>query len=544
MSVEVRDIEKVVADAEPIINGIKDKYDGTEYYCDTELAGTIIMFIAHLKHTGGKLGGVNFQLLPFQVTFIVETLAVMQHKNGYRKHKEVIMFVSRKQGKTELLAAINLWMFFMDKEKQKEQYVIASDILQASILYAAIISMLKQTNWLEDLVQIFKAEKKIQTVDETFVDYFKVLSATAGTKDGLKGSLITSDETHSYPDSALFDVMSESMAHREQPLSIMISTAGYNKMGFFHRKLLYARQVMEGIIDDPSMFLMDFGLPDDADWEDEKNWIKCNPALGYGVKMDYLRDKFNKALHSASDEVSFRTKHLCQWVDSAKTWISSKDWKASHTKDFNEDDLIGRECYAGLDLSSTTDITSFVLVFPWDDGTGYDVITRSFIPKDTARVRSKEDRVSYLDWAKEGHMTLTEGNIIDYEDLYYHIMQDVAKFTILQIAFDRWNSTSLITKLMQEGVECVAVGQGFKTISPAVKAVESLVLTKKLNHDNNPILAWAISNVALETDAAENYKLSKEKAIERIDPAVALCMAVIRAESFREAEIDWDSLIG
>ena len=536
--------EDIVKAGMVIVGEIAKTYEGTSYWVDDKLAFKLLTFISLLRHTGGDLGGVEFRLLPFQIEYLTQTLCVLNKSDDSRKHTESILFIPRKAGKSELTAAITLWMFFMDKEKQKEIYSIASETTQAAIIYQATIQMLRGMPSLMKRVQIFKAEKKIQSTTGEFVDLYRVLSAVASTKDGLKTSVTISDEAAAYPDSALYDVVVEGSAHRKQGLAILVTTAGYLKMGFFHRKLLYARQVMDGIIEDPTVYLMDYCVPEDADWEDEELWKAANPALNFGVTLKYLRAKFNKAQHSASEEVSFRTKHINQFTDSAVTWIKSQDWNASHTREFNEEDLIGRECFAGLDLSSTTDITAFVLVFPWDDGTGYDVITRSFIPKDTAKVRSKEDKVSYLDWAKSGYITLTEGNIIDYEDLYYHIMGDVEKFAIKEISFDRWNSTSLITKLMQEGVECVAVGQGFKTISPAVKAVESLVLTKKLNHDNNPILAWAISNVALETDAAENYKLSKEKAIERIDPAVALCMAVIRAESFREAEVDWTSLIG
>ncbi len=541
--VVVRDIEQVRLDAAPTIKKISKKYEGTDFYVDKKLAIKIISFISMLKHTGGKLGGTNFQLLPFQVEFIVETLAVMQHRNGFRKHKTSILFVPRKQGKTELLAAVNLWLFFGDTEKQKEQYVVAAETTQASILYAAIISMLKQTPFLMKNIQIFKAERKIQTTKGTFIDLFRVLSAIAGTKDGLKGSCLTADEAHAYPDSSLYDVMSESMAHREQPLSVVISTAGYNKQGFFHKMLLYARQVISGVIKDDSIYLMDFSLSEDEDWTDEKNWIKCNPAIGYGVKMDYLRDKFHKALYSATDEVSFKTKHLCMWVDSAVTWIKHKDWIDSNQKDFTEEDLIGRECYAGLDLSSTTDITSYALAFPNEDGS-YDILSRNFIPEDTARVRAKEDKVSYLDWARTDALTLTSGNVIDYQDLFIHIMNDVGKFAIKEIAFDRWNATSIITKLEEEGVLCVAHGQGYKSMSPATKAIESLTLQKKINHGNNPVLTWCISNVCLQTDAAENVKIDKSKSQERVDAAVALAMAINRAESHKDETADWESLIG
>ena len=542
--VTVRSPEKVRLDAEIVIQKIYLKYSKTDdFYVDLELARKIITFISLLKHTGGKLGGVNFQLLPFQVEFTVETLAVIQRRNGYRKHKTSILFVPRKQGKTELLAAMNLWLFFGDKEKQKEQYVIASETTQASILYAAIVSMLKQSPPLAKRVQIFKAERKIQTTKGTFIDLFRVLSAIAGTKDGLKGSCLTADEAHAYPDSALYDVMTESMAHREQPLSILISTAGYNKQGFFHRTLLYARQVMEGIIKDPSIYLMDFSLEDDEDWTKEENWVKCNPALGYGVKMDYLRDKFQKAQYSASDEVSFKTKHLCIFTDAAVTWIKSKDWEASATTQYTEEDLLGQECYAGLDLASTTDLAAFVLVFPQPDKT-FKVLCRFFVPKENAMSRSKVDKVSYLDWIREKYITATEGNVIDYEVIENTIRADMEKFDLKEIAFDRWNSHALVTNLEQDGALMVGFGQGFQSMSSPVKEIEALVLQKRLDHGNNPVLTWNIANCVTVSDAADNVKLDKSKAQEKIDGAVALTMAVGRASVHIDDTPDVDSLIG
>jgi len=518
-------------------------YKGTPYYVDMDKISKILKFVLLLNHTGGSLAGTPFRLLPFQAEFIIQVLGVLNRETGYRKHKEACLHIPRKSGKTEVSAALNLVMLFMDNEPQKEIYSIASETQQAAILYHAAVSMLKQSPTLLKRIKQYKAEKKLEVKGRAFVDLYRVLSAVAGTKDGLKTSTVFADEPHAYPDSALYDVVTEGMAHRDQPLAILLSTSGYNKNGFYYRKLQYMLQVMQGIIDDPSIYLMYFGLSDDDDWTDEENWKKVNPALGYGVKMDYLRDKFHKALHSATDEVSFKTKHLNMWVDSAVTWIRHADWVASNQKMFTEKDLYGRECYAGLDLASTTDLTAFVLVFPNDDGS-YDVLARFFIPEDTAMQRSKEDKVSYLDWIKEGWITATPGNVIDYEHIYSHITSDLHKFDVKEIAFDRWNALSIVTKLEEDGVTCVGFGQGFKSMSSPVKAIESLVLQKQLNHGNNPVLTWNVSNVAIVTDAAENVKMDKSKAQERIDGAVALAMAIGRAETYKEDQADWESLIG
>ena len=521
---------------------LEKRYEGTPWYLDMSLSTKVLTFITLLKHTGGSLGGTPFRLLPFQAEFVLQSLCVMARDTGFRKHKECIMSIPRKNGKTEQGAGFNLWMLFGDGEPQKELYSIASETQQAAILYGATQQMLKNIPALLKRSKTYLAEKKITSNSSDFVDLYRVLSAVAGTKDGLKTSTVFADEPHAYPDSALYDVVTEGMAHRDQPLAFLFSTAGYNKQGFYHRKLLYARKVMKGIIKDDSIYLMDFSLEDDEDWTDEKNWRKVNPALGFGVKMAYLRDKYHKALHSATDEVSFKTKHLNMWVDSAVTWLRSTDWNASVTTKYTEEDLAGRECYAGLDLASTTDLAVYVLVFPMEDKT-YRVLCRFFVPKDNAALRAKVDRVSYLDWIREGYITATPGNVIDYDVIEENLLADNEKFDIRELAFDRWNSHALINNVEQQGMIVVGFGQGFKSMSSPIKEIEALVLQKRLDHGDNPVLNWNISNCVIIRDPADNVKLDKSKAQEKIDGAVALAMAVGRASVHVDDTPDIDSLI-
>jgi len=535
--------EEILDAAIKIAEIIKEEYEGTPYFVDMQKAKLVLTFITLLKHTGGSLGGVDFRLLPFQAEFIIQSLCVLSRETKLRKHSEAIMNIPRKNGKSELGAAITLILYFLDDEKQKEIYSIASETTQAAILFGAVLQMLKQLPALIKRVRHFKAEKKIQTTNGEFVDLYRVLSAEAGTKDGLKTSAVMADEPHAYPDAALYNVVTEGMAHRDQGIAFLLSTAGYKKQGFYHRKLLYAKQVMQGVIEDPSIYLMDFSLDDDADWTDESLWEQANPALGYGVKMKYLRNKYHKALHSATDEVSFKTKHLNMWVDSAVTWIKQTAWKASSKKVYTEKELEGRECYGGLDLASVTDLAAFSLVFPLGNGE-YAVLMRYFVPGENAMERAKTDRVSYLDWIREGWITETEGNVIDYETIKHQILKDKERFDIREIAFDRWNSHNLVTQLEENGLTMVGFGQGYQSMSSPVKEVETLVLQKKLQHGDNPVLTWNVANCVTVSDAADNVKLDKSKAVEKIDGAVAMVMAVGRAAVYKDDAPDFDSLIG
>lgn len=537
--IKVLSVQEVRDRAEAIIDTVANKYNNTDYYLDKELAIKIIHFISLLKHTGGNLGGVNFQLLPFQVEYTIETLAVLKKKNGYRRYTTSILFLPRKSGKTELIAALNVWMLFGDKEKQKENYIIASETQQATILYNAMVSMIKQAPFLLSKVDIWKSTKTIEKNNSDFRDIFKVLSSNYSSKDGYKSSLLSADEPHSYPDSSLFDVMTESMAHREQPLSLLLSTAGYNQQGFFKRLLDYAVQVKDGIIENDSIYLMYFGIKDDEDWNSEEVWRRVNPALGYGVKMDYLRDKYKKALYSGEEEVSFKTKHLNMWTNSADVWIKNEVWVDSFKYTVEENELSGRECYAGLDLASTTDITAFVMVFPNEDGV-FDVVCRFWIPEDSMRERERRDKVPYSKWVSDGYIKTTKGNVVDYEFIEEDIKKDVEKFNVKLIAFDRWNSSSIITRLENEGIDnLVGFGQGFASMSAPTKEIETLVLQKKLNHGNNPVLNWMCSNVAIKRDPSDNIKIDKAKSSEKVDGMVALAMSIGMYQSDRTEDEDF-----
>ena len=525
IDIRVFTIQEVRENAIPVYNKISKKYEDTNYFLDIELAKKIIGFISMLKHTGGNLGGINFQLLPFQVEFIIETLAVLSLKTRLRKHKTSILFVSRKNGKTELLSAINLWMLFGDAEKQKEQYVLASETQQASILYNAIVAMIKQAPILSAKCTVFRSTKTVEKNNTEFRDIFKVLTSNAESKDGFKASCTTSDEAHAYRDSSLYDVMNESMAHRDAPLSIVISTAGYNQQGFFKRMVDYAVQVSEGIIENDSYYIMHLGIKEGEDWSDEEVWKRCNPALGYGVKIDYLRDKFLKAQHSGDDEVSFRTKHLCQWTNAATVWIKDEVWTANQTKPITLELLRGRTCYGGLDLSSTTDISALVLVFPNSDGS-IDVIRRYWIPEDNMRERARKDRVPYIDWHRDGHILSTVGNVIDYDFIEKEIIELSEIVQIETLHYDRWNSANLANHLVDNGINAVGFGQGFASMSNPTKMIETLALQNKINHENDPVLRWMCSNILLQTDSAGNLKIDKAKSRERVDGQVALAMAI------------------
>lgn len=502
--------------------------DGTKYYLDENLAKKVISFISILKHTGGEIAGVMFQLLHFQIKFLIDVICTKKRSDNNRRYTTAMLMLPRKNGKTELIAGVLNYFLFADNEKGKEIYCAANETDQAKILYMATETMIKQNKTLEKKCTRYKSTRTIEKSGD-FEDFVKVLTSNADTKDGLKPYIVVYDELHAAKNSELYTVLEEGMAHRTEPLFIIISTAGYNQQGIMKQKYDYAKKVEAGIINDPSFYSMIFE-PDEGDsWEDEETWIKCNPALGYGVKLDYLRNKFIKAQHSGEDEVAFKTKHLDMWTNSAKAWIKNEVWEASFKYEIDEYELEGKECFGGLDLASTTDIAAFVLLFPKEDGE-YDVLCRFWVPDENMKERTRRDKVPYTSWAINKHIKDTPGNIIDYAFIEHQIKQDCESFNVKEIAYDRWNASSIVTRLDEAEVSTmVPFGQGFGSMSAPTKEIETLTIQKKLNHGNNPVLTWMMSNVALKRDPADNIKIDKAKSSEKVDGMVALAMALGRA---------------
>jgi phage terminase large subunit-like protein len=319
-------------------------------------------------------------------------------------------------------------------------------------------------------------------------------------------------------------VLETGMGARSQPLTIYITTAGTNKNGPCHADWQRAERIRDGVLKDDTFLPCIYAAEPEDDPFLEETWKKANPNYGITLKQDYFHQKSTKAKQSASEEVVFRTLHLNQWCSTASRWIRHGAWEE------NGGPLrptAGRVAYCGVDLASTTDTTAFVAVWPDEDGT-YDVYSHIFIPEDRAEESAKRDRVPYLQWAKEGYVRLTEGDICDYDAVRDFILSFCERNEVRAVAIDRYNATHLTTQLVAEGVKVEPFGQGFLSMSAPSKLLETLILGKRLRHGGNPVLAWQMSNVQVKVDDAGNIKPSKKNSSStaRIDAAVALIMAL------------------
>ena len=494
---------------------------------DPDKADRAVRFIEMLPHTKGRWAGKPFWLLPWQEQIIRDLFGIVK-ADGTRQFRMAYVEIPKKNGKSELAAAIALYMLYADGEASPEVYGAAADRQQASIVFDVAKRMVEMTPSLLKRSKIMGATKRI--VNYTNAGFYQVLSAEVGTKHGLNVSALCLDELHTQPNRNLFDVLTKGSGDaRLQPLYFLITTAGTDRNSICYEVHNKAKDVLKGTRIDPSFYPVLYGLDDEDDWGDEKNWYKANPSLGYTIQLDRVRDAYREALTNPAEENVFRQLRLDQWVGSTVAWIPE------HIYDLGDipidiDRLKSRECYCGLDLSSTSDITAFVMVFPpMHEGDKYIVVPHFWLPRETLDLRVRRDHVPYDVWEKQGLFHVTEGNVVDYNFVRKTINELNTLFHIKEIGVDRWNATQLITDLEGDGFTMVPIGMGFKDMSPGMKELYKLLLEGKIIHGGNPVLRWMAGNVVAEIDAAENIKPSKKKSTEKIDGIVAWIMGLDRA---------------
>ena len=493
------------------------------------LADRAVAFINSLKHTKGIWYGKNFELLPWQDKIVRDLFGTLK-PNGYRQYNTAYVEIPKKQGKSELAAAIALYLTCGDNEYGAEVYGCAADRQQASIVFDVAVEMINQCPALKRRCKILASSKRI--VYEPLKSFYQVLSAESYTKHGLNVHGVIFDELHAQPNRALYDVMlTGSGDARKQPLYFLITTAGTDRNSICYEVHQKAEDILRGKKHDPTFYPVIYGLADDDDWTDEKNWYKANPSLDITVDIDKIRAAFNNAKENPAEENLFRQLRLNQWVKQSVRWMPMDKWKLC---DFpiDKERLKGRVCYGGLDLSSTTDITAFVLVFPPESGDEegkYEVLPFFWLPEETLDLRVRRDHVPYDTWKAKGLVMTTEGNVVHYGFIEKFIEDLGTQYQIKEIAYDRWGAVQMVQNLEGMGFTIVPFGQGYKDMSPPTKELMKLVLEKKIAHGGNEVLDWMIDNIYIKTDPAGNIKPDKEKSTEKIDGAIALIMALDRA---------------
>lgn len=496
---------------------------------DEARADRAIKFISNLKHTKGKFFGKRFELLPWQEKILRDVYGTVRDEDPtIRQYSTAYVEIPKKQGKSELAAGIALNQLCNDNEWRAEVYGCAADRQQASIIYDVAVDMVKQSPALMKRIKLVPSVKRMVYLPTGSI--YQVLSAEVATKHGLNVSACVFDELHTQPNRALYDVMTQGSGDaRAQPLWFFLTTAGTDRNSICWEVHQKALDVLEGRKVDPRFYPVVYGLKEDEDWHDEKNWYKANPSLGHTIDIEKVRDAYRKALETPADEMMFRQLRLNQWVKNSVRWMRMDKWDAC-AADIKIEALRGRPCYGGLDLSSTSDLTAFVLVFPpEDEGEGYTVLPWFWLPEEQMKLRVQRDHVPYDQWAGQGFINLTEGDVVHYGAVKQRILEICEMFDVQEIAVDRWNATMMIQELEDEGLNVVRFGQGYRDMSPPTKELMRLVLRGEIRHTGHPVLRWCMDNAYVRTDPAGNQKIDKEKSTEKVDGAVAMVMGLARA---------------
>lgn len=486
------------------------------------MAERVILFIEELPITSGKLAGTTMRLRDWQKDFIRSVYG--PQRDGRRLVRTALLSLPRKNGKTQLLAALALAHLCGPCAEMRGQiYSAASDRNQASLIFKELVAVIERMEWMSDRLNVKNFNKIVEDIENGST--YEAMSSDARKAHGLSPSFIICDEVAQWRGRELYDNLISGMDAREQPLCIVIGTQSADDLSLMSELVDYSERISNGEITDETFHGVVYAAQKDADWLDEAVWHAANPALSDFKSLTGMRAQATQAKRIPVREASFRNLHLNQRIDAEVRFISAPDWIACGDEPVDAVSLYGRPCWAGLDLSSVSDLTSLVLYFPHDGGA---VLPFFWIPSENIQDRSDTDRVPYRVWRDQGLIEATPGRAVDYKYVVRRLAQITADFDLQLCGFDRWRIDQIKRIMAEEGIDIPLenFGQGFRDMGPAVDALEAAVLDKKLRHGSNAPLTWCMSNTVVETDPAGSRKLSKRRSREKIDGAVALAMAL------------------
>jgi len=501
------------------------------YYFDDKEAEWVLSIVGLFRHTKGKFYGEHFQLFPFQAFFLAILFGLKRKDTNKRLIRKALYVTAKKSGKSELAGAIGALMTFFDGENGAECYSAANKFDQALFCWQAGKTICKQlsadSKSFRDTLKVYDSINNRSILATDTDSFFKPIAADAKTLDGVNPHLAIIDEYHEAKDSTVPDNMSSGMVLRAQPILLYVTTRGFNVRGPLWQLERVAIDILEGKKTDDSFFPLIFALDKGDDWNDKSVWCKANPGIGRAPTWEGIESEYTKAINEgATAEVNFKTKNLNIWVRQSKTWITDRIWMKG-AKTINYDDLKGRTCFAAADLASRRDLADIGALFPPLPGKrNFIFIHKSYIPEDNANERAKNDGVPYLDWIKEGKITATPGNVIDYDKIRQDILAYHGKYSIETLHYDPAFATEVMTKSHERGVPVVEFTQYYKNFNRAITELDKLITEGRLIHGGDPVLRWCAGNVVIKRNATGLQMFDKNKSKEKIDPMVVLAMCV------------------
>ena len=403
-----------------------------------------------------------------------------------------------------------------------EIYCAATKEAQAKIVWNEAKNMVRKSPLLKEEVTCFAKSLFCEELGSVM----RPLGRDSKTEDGLNvhGGLI--DEYHAHKTNEMLSVLETATGSRDQPLIGIITTAGLEAVCPCREEQEYGQKILEGTIENDEYFVYITTVDDPEDWKNPIEWQKANPGWGISVGIDDFYGLAKKAEEIPSQLPSFLSKKLNVWADKYTTWIPTSDYAACEI-DFNEEDYLHKPCFLGLDFSSTNDITAASLVFPVEQE--FHVLPHFWVPAESIRRRSRDEGIPYETWSRGGFIEETSGAIVDHDRAREWILEQRAKFNILEIGMDPWNAIQLMTQLEANRFKVIPVRQGYYSLSGPTKEADKLIRSRRLKFAKNPAAAWQISNVMVEQDAAGNIKPSKERSKDKIDFLISLICGLDRA---------------
>ena len=497
-----------------------------------------IEFIQMLKLTD-DFYGQPFTLMDWQHEVLWNVYGSVNDK-GFRQYRYAYLEIPKKNAKTTTIAGLAVYHLTCDGP-EGQIYCCAADRAQAGLVYKAAVSMIDQSEELSELLQVTDSRKEIKNMETGTI--LKVLSAEAYSKHGINPTVVIFDELHAQPNRDLWDVMTFGAgAARKEPLWWVITTAGddpdRNSIGWeIHEQAI---KIRDGELIDPTWYVKIYGASEDDDIFDEATWYKVNPSLGHTISIESVRQEALAARNSEASERLFRWLRLNQWISLKRIgWQPLTLWDQTNAK-WELSELIGKKCYPGLDLSSTTDITAACYLFPPQEGIEeWRAIFDAWIPEDSMKERVARDHVPYEKWVNQKYLHATPGNVVDYDFVEARLLGANKQYDIQTLGTDPWNSRMLTQRLMREGINVVEIPQTMAHMSPSMKTIERLMKAGYLTHENNPVARWCWGNIVVAVDGNENIKPMKNKSKDRIDVTVSLINAMATAMLFENVDINF-----
>lgn len=493
----------------------------------------VIKSLMMLRHTQGKWAGQPLQPDAWQVAFVLAPIFgwCAHNEDGklVRIIRKVIIDVPRKNGKTTLASGLALYLAFADKEPGAQVLAVAGSLNQAGNAYRPA-KIIAQHSPEFAAAGIRALQTQIVGKDGSF---FKAVASAGDLIHGSNPNGAVVDELHVHKSPDVLEAVESGMSAREQPLTIIITTADAGGV-----ETVYAQQrnmlesVANGTLDMPEFYGCVWAADPDDPIDDPVTWAKANPGYGISVSPAFMRKAAAEAKENPVNYASFQRLHLGLRTKQVTKFLEMERWNRNAGV-VNEADLQGRDAYGGLDLASTSDLTALTWVFP-DPAGGYDALFRVFAPEGAVAALDKRTHGMASAWVREGYLTVTPGDVVDYDYVKTQILSDLKAFSAKELAYDRWNSSQLVNDLTAEGAPMVEFGQGFASMNAPLKELARLIgegteENPLLRHGGNPLVRWTVDNLAVETDAAGNVKPSKKHSGDKIDPVVALIMAIARA---------------